>query len=151
MKSGGQILWNAIATFEMSKTSWPTWKLRMNEDLGNHSKDLFFHSVSLVEYLPDSERQSKNSSIRKEGITRNLPRIYFDREGNLEGRHSDCWYWRIGKVGRIRNISQNTECKRSPDNPKRWRSCISCGRWFTKITRKRLRIPRTPLWDGDRP
>ena len=27
--------------------------------------------------------------------------------------------------------------------PKRWRICFSCGRWFSKIIRKRLRIPRT--------
>ena len=27
--------------------------------------------------------------------------------------------------------------------PKRWRIYISCGRWFSKLTRKRLRIPRT--------
>ena len=40
-------------------------------------------------------------------------------------------------------LSQNTECEKSPDNPKRWRISISCGRWFSKIIRKRLRIPRT--------
>ena len=27
--------------------------------------------------------------------------------------------------------------------PKRWRICVSCGRWFSNIIRKRLRIPRT--------
>ena len=44
MKSGGQILWNAIAICEISKTSWQTGKLRTNEDSGNHSKDQTFHS-----------------------------------------------------------------------------------------------------------
>ena len=39
MRSGGRILWNAIAICEVSKTSWQTGKLRMNEDLGNPSKD----------------------------------------------------------------------------------------------------------------
>ena len=29
------------------------------------------------------------------------------------------------------------------ENPKRWRICVSCGRWFSKNIRKRLRIPRT--------
>ena len=59
---------------------------------------------------------------------------------NLGRRCSDCWDW---KVGCIRNVSQKTEWERSPDNPKRWRFCISCGRWFSKIIRKRLHIPRT--------
>ena len=43
MISGGQILGNAIAICEMSKTSWQTGKLRMNEDLENLSKDQLFH------------------------------------------------------------------------------------------------------------
>ena len=47
------------------------------------------------------------------------------------------------KVRCIRNISQKTECERSPDNPKGWRIYFSCGRWFSKIARKRLRFPRT--------
>ena len=48
-------------------------------------------------------------------------------------------------------MSQKTECERSPDNPKRCRIDISCGRWFSKIIRKRLRIPQNPLWDGNPP
>ena len=40
------------------------------------------------------------------------------------------------------DASQKTVCKRSPDNPQRRRICISCGRWFINIFRKRLRIPR---------
>ena len=31
MKSGGQTLWNAIATCEMSKTCWPMGKLPMKD------------------------------------------------------------------------------------------------------------------------
>ena len=45
MKSGGQIIWYAVAICEMSKTSWQTGKLLMDEDLGNHSKDRLFDSV----------------------------------------------------------------------------------------------------------
>ena len=56
MISGGQIPWNAVAICEMSKTSWQTGKLRMNEDLVNLSKDQLFHVGALVEYLPNSER-----------------------------------------------------------------------------------------------
>ena len=59
------------------------------------------------------ERQSKNPSIPNENIARNFHWICFDRGENLEGRQTDCWYWRSGKVGRIRNIFQKTECTRS--------------------------------------
>ena len=37
-KRGGQILWNAIAICEMSKTSWQTGKRRTNDDLENPLK-----------------------------------------------------------------------------------------------------------------
>ena len=50
---------------------------------------------------------------------------------------------RIEKVECIRNISQKTECKRIPNHPQRRRICIFCGRRFSNIIRKRLRIPRT--------
>ena len=36
---------DAVAICEMSKTSWQTGKLCVNEDLENLSKDQFFHSV----------------------------------------------------------------------------------------------------------
>ena len=58
-------------------------KLHMNEDLGNSLKRPIIPSGALVEYLPNSERQSENSSIRKENITRNLSRICFGRGWNL--------------------------------------------------------------------
>ena len=38
MKDGGQILWNATAVCEMSKTSWQTGKRRSKDDLENHSE-----------------------------------------------------------------------------------------------------------------
>ena len=46
-------------------------------------------------------------------------------------------------------ISQKTECERSLDNSKKWRLSISCGRWFSKIVRKRLRIPGTHSETGE--
>ena len=103
MKSGGQIPWHAIAICKLSKTSWQTGNLKMNEDLENHSKDQLYNLAHWLEYLPNSERerQSENSSIWKESITRNLPRICSDRGVNLGERYSDCWSWRIGKVGCI--------------------------------------------------
>ena len=33
MKGGGPIVWNAMAIFEMSKTSWQMGKRHMNDDL----------------------------------------------------------------------------------------------------------------------
>ena len=42
LKSCGQIPWNGITFCRMSKTSWQTGNLKMNEDLVNHSKDQFF-------------------------------------------------------------------------------------------------------------
>ena len=101
---------------------------------------------ALIGYLPklrERERESTNSSICKAIITKNLSRICFDRGWIWEEQNTDCWYWRIGKVRCIRNIHQKTECERSPDNPKRRTICISYGRWFSKIIRKKLRIPRT--------
>ena len=80
MISGDRILWNAVAIWEMTKTSWQTGNLKMNEDLGSPSRTCFV------------------------------------RGGNLGRRCSDCWDWRIGKVRCIRNMSQKTECERSPDN-----------------------------------
>ena len=104
MISGGWIPWNAVAICGMTKTSWQTGNLKMNEDLGNPFRTCFVRGV------------------------------------NLGRRYSGCWDRRIGKVRRIRNISQKTECERSPDNPK---FVFPFVRWISKIIRKRLRIPRT--------
>ena len=46
------------------------------------------------------------------------------------------------REGCIRNIFQKTERERSPDNPQNGEFVFSCGRWFSKIIRKRLQIPR---------
>ena len=40
-------------------------------------------------------------------------------------------------------FSQKTQFERSPNNHKKTRICISCGRWFSNLIRERLRIPRT--------
>ena len=66
-------------------------------------------------------------------------------ERRFEGRALfAAWIWEediltaeieeLKKFGCIRNISQKTECERGLDNPKRWRICISWGRWFSKTT-----------------
>ena len=93
---------------------------------------------------PRTPRKTKHKFINwTEIITMSFYWLCFFRVRNFGKRYSDHWHWRIRKVGFIRSISQKTEYKRSPDNPKRWRVCISCGRWFSKIIRKKLRIPRT--------
>ena len=118
MISGYQIPWSAIAIFEMSKTSWQTGNLKWTKiwrRIHQFGKKI-------------------------------LPEIFLScawSRWHLEMRHSGCWYWRIRKVGCIRNLSQKTECNRSPDHPQRRRLSISCGRWFSNIIRERLRIPRT--------
>ena len=90
MISGSRIPWNAITICEMTKTSWQTVNLKMNEDSDNPS------ATCLV------------------------------REGN---------FWEEDIL--IAEIEKKLE------KLKRERICISCGRWFSKIIRKRLRIPRT--------
>ena len=47
MISGGRILWNAIAVCEMTKTSWQTGNVKMNEDLENPSGTCFVRGENL--------------------------------------------------------------------------------------------------------
>ena len=56
MKSGGQILRNAIVICETSKTSWQTGKHRMKDDLENHSKGPMIPFKATVEYHPTSPK-----------------------------------------------------------------------------------------------
>ena len=56
MKSGGLVLWNAIAICETSKTSWQSGKLRMKDDFENHSKGQQFLFGAMVEYHPISAK-----------------------------------------------------------------------------------------------
>ena len=143
MTSGGQILWNAVAICEMSKTSWQTGKTPYERRFGEPLKGPIIPFGAMVEYHPFSPRDF--SRIHQFG-NKVLPGIFLGYEpiaGDLERRFPDCRFRRIGKVGCIRNLSQKTECKRSPDNLQRRRICISCGRWFNNIITKRLRIPRT--------
>ena len=50
---------------------------------------------------------------------------------------------RIGKFGRIRNLSSENQRERSTDITKVRRMHIPSSRWYSKVVRKRLRIPRT--------
>ena len=141
MKSGCQIPWNAIAICRMSQTSWQTGNLNLNDDLVNHSKDQLCYLSHWLDIFSERDKARIHRFGRK--LLRGILLVMPWSRGELEGRHSDCRYWKIGKVGCIRKLSQKTECKRSPDNPKRWTICNSYGRWFSNIVRLKLRIPRT--------
>ena len=51
----------------------------------------------------------------------------------------------LRKLGASETYPRRLNAKEAVITQKRWRSCTSCGRWFSKIIRKRLRIPRTTL------
>ena len=147
------IEWKVVVRFHemllticrMSKTYWQTWNLNMNWD----SKDQLYYSTHWLD-ISQTPRETKQEFFNlKEIITRNFIGYALFAERNLGGRYSDYWCWRIGKFWRHQNIFQKTECERSLDNPKIWRICISCGRWFSKIIRERLRIPRTHSQTGN--
>ena len=91
----------------------------------------------------------QRSEIKQEFI--NLERHYYEELYWLcfiRGRESGKKIFRLlrlrnWEIWRHWNTFQKNEHERSPDDPKRWRICISCGRWFRNKIRKRLRIPRT--------
>ena len=81
---------------------------------------------TLVEYHPISVRdQSRLHQFGKKVF----PRIFLDRGGNLERRHSDCGNRGIGKDGRIRKLSSENQCERSTDITKGRRIHIPSSRW----------------------
>ena len=96
---------------------------------------------NIIRFQPEIKQEFSN--LVREGLTKYLSGICLDRGRNLGRRYSDCWHWRIGKFGCIGNLSPEIECKRSLDNSVKRRICTSCGRWYSKIVRKRLRIPGT--------
>ena len=59
-------------------------------------------------------------------------------------RYSDCWDWRIGKVGSIRNYIPEDWMRKKFWQPKKTRfySCHLAAE-FSNVIRKRLRTPRT--------
>ena len=98
---------------------------------------------ALVEYLPDSERdKARIHQFEKKVLPGIVPGYALIAGGIWKGDILIADTEEL-EIGCIRNISQKTEFKRSLDNPQRRRICISCGRWFSKIARERLRIPTT--------
>ena len=90
-----------------------------------------------------TERSGENSSIWQESVTRNLSGLWAHRGTNLERRYIDGRPGRFGKVGRIKYLSSENQREGSIDQTKRWWIHIPNRRWYSKIVRKRLRIPRT--------
>ena len=110
MTSGGQILWNAVAICEMSKTSWQTGNLRMNEDLGIIQRTN--HSIRRTSGITPKlrERQSENPSIRKESITRNFHWICCDRGVNLEAEK-----YQIADIEELEKLDASETYPRRPN------------------------------------
>ena len=61
MISSGRILWSAVAVSEMSKTSWQTGNLNVNEDLGNPFWTCFVRGRIWEEYILIAEIEELNS------------------------------------------------------------------------------------------
>ena len=149
MKSGGQIPWNAIAICEMSKISWQTGNLKMNEDLGNHLKDhLSTWCIGWISpKVRERERQSKNSSIWKESITKNLSRICFDRGGIWE---EIFWLLILKNWESWMNqkfIPEDWMQKKSWQHQKTENLCFLYQKLSNIITKKTN--SKNPLWDGN--
>ena len=69
MKSGGQILWNAIAICEVSKTSWQMGKLLMRDGFREPFKGPIIPFGAMVECHPISTRdQSRLHQFGKKGF-----------------------------------------------------------------------------------
>ena len=74
MKGGGPFLWNAIAIFEMSKTTWQRKKLLIKDDLEKLFKRPIMLFGAMVEYHPISPRdQSRLHQFGKKVV----PGIFF--------------------------------------------------------------------------
>ena len=134
MEDGDPILWNAVAICEMSKTSWQMGKLRMKDELENHSKDQYFFLEQWLNIFDFSERSIQNSSIWQESVTWYLSWLWVSRWVNLERRYSYCRFTTFGQVGRIRNSSsKNQRDKRlriSRTDRKEGRSQQSTSKWI---------------------
>ena len=78
-KNGVLMLWNAIAICETSKASWRMGKLPHERRLRRNQCKGLIYSIRCIganiSPISERERQSENSSIRKESITMDLSRI----------------------------------------------------------------------------
>ena len=72
MTSGGRILWKAVAVCELSKTSCQTGNLKMNEGLGNDSKD----QLNLLTHWLDISQTPRETQQEFINLDKVLPWIF---------------------------------------------------------------------------
>ena len=144
MIRSGQIPWNAIAICEMSKISWQTEKLRMNEDLVNHLKDQPFHLVHSGGISPKlRERERVKARIHQFG-KKVLSGIFLGY-ALIAGR-----IWKgdilIADIEELENwdASENyprrLNAKEVLITQKSGRICFSCSRSFSNTIIERLHL-----------
>ena len=145
MKNGGLILWNAIATCEMSETSWRMGKLPSHHGSENHLKGPVIPFGAMVEYHPISTRdQSRLLNLVKTVLPGFFLGMHWSRR---ELGKETFWLqtlkiWR--KTGRIGHLSSKNQCKRSIDATKERR--FFHYQWQMvqqRCQEKRLRVPST--------
>ena len=145
MKSGGQIPWNAVNYLQNVQNLLTDVKSQY--ELRFKGPIVLFDA--LVGYLPNSERDKARILQCERNCYEKFYWLCCIR-GEKFGRKI-LWLLLLKnwKILASSNLFQKTECERSPDNPKIWRICISCGRCFSKIIRERPRIPRTHSETGN--
>ena len=88
-------------------------------------------------------RFSKTSSIWQESLTRDLSWIWADRGVILERSYSDFGFGRFGKLDASEIYLRRINAKEVLITQKGSEFIFTSSRWYSKIVRKRLRIPRT--------
>ena len=120
-------LWNVQDLLADGKTPY-------ERRFGKSFKGQIIPFGALVEYLPNSERDK--ARVHQFG-KKVLPGIFIGY-ALIAGEFGKETFWLLKvknwKFGFIRNISQKTECKRSPDNPKRRRIWIFCAEGSAKLS-----------------
>ena len=144
MISGGQIIWYAVAICENDQDLLADGKSQNERRFGESFKGPIIPFGALVGYLPNSERdKARIHQLGKQVVPRIFPgcaliagRIW--EEDILIAENEE-----LGRLDACENFPGRLNAKEVLITQKRWRICFSCGRWFSKIIRKRLRIPRT--------
>ena len=139
MKGGGQILWSAVALFEMSTTSWKMGKTPYERRFGEPLQRDSITFGAAVEYHPSSPNDQ--ARIHQFG-KKPLPGIFNGCElvawENLERRYFDRRRGRFGKIGRIRFLSSKNQ-RRSTQK------MMNSSRWYSNIVGWGLRTEEPTL------
>ena len=127
MKDGGQILWHAVAICEMFKTSWQMGKLFVKGDSENNLKD---QSLRLARWLNIIRFLHENN----QGFTNLVRQFHLEcssdmRESRVEKKDAS-----EIRPRRINATEVLTPLWGEDFVPSRW--------WYSKIVRRRPRIPR---------